>query len=645
MKRCITILLPFLTPSLLYSQQNYTDSLRQELIAAKEDTNKVNIYDELANAYKWNYPDSAILYGIPGLELARSLDFNAREGTILFSLSEAFSSKGNFPKALQMALKSLHLATKSGNPRKLSRATLTVANVYFYSGEYQKALEYYRKFGQITLSFNPSPQVAAPGFLGETFFNLNQLDSALYYLEISYSIDKNREPPHWPVPYFYLGKTYLNLHQYDTALRFYREGIAISTEKLDFIEGGIGIANVFKKTNIDSAIFYARQALTLAQETGTMTKISIASELLAKQFAALKKTDSVFKYFEIGITARDSLYNIARQNLSFNEQLNQQELANEQQKANNRIRTNSLFGVLGTFLIILFFLWRNNRQKQKAKTKIETAYSELKSTQQQLIQSEKMASLGELTAGIAHEIQNPLNFINNFSEVNRELIEELNSEKSKVKIERSEELENQLLNDIDQNLEKINHHGKRADAIVKSMLQHSRTSSGKKEPTDINALADEYLRLAYHGLRAKDKLFNAKVETDFDPAIEKITVVSQEIGRVILNLINNAFYAVSEKQKAKGSTPNAEGYEPTVTVSTTKHNGKVEIKVKDNGNGIPQKVLDKIFQPFFTTKPAGQGTGLGLSLSYDIITKGHNGILKAETKEGEYAEFIIQLPQ
>jgi two-component system, NtrC family, sensor kinase len=222
------------------------------------------------------------------------------------------------------------------------------------------------------------------------------------------------------------------------------------------------------------------------------------------------------------------------------------------------------------------------------------------------------------------------------------LINELKSETSKAKSERDEQLEDQLLNNIAENEQKINHHGKRADAIVKGMLQHSRASSGKKEPTDINALADEYLRLTYHGLRAKDKTLNVTMQTDFDAGLSsvggKINIIPQDIGRVLLNLYNNAFYAVSEKKKVQ-----QEGYEPTVSVSTKKINEKVEIKVKDNGNGIPQKVLDKIFQPFFTTKPTGQGTGLGLSLSYDII-KAHGGEIKVETKEGEGAEFIIQLP-
>src|SRR5688572_7011984 len=265
---------------------------------------------------------------------------------------------------------------------------------------------------------------------------------------------------------------------------------------------------------------------------------------------------------------------------------------------------------------------------------LNKSLNDLRATQAQLIQAEKMASLGELTAGIAHEIQNPLNFVNNFSEVNGELLKELKNEVAKGNLDEIKA----IANDVSFNSEKINHHGKRADAIVKGMLQHSRASSGQKELTDINVLAEEYLRLSYHGLKAKDKSFNANFKTDLDNSIGKLNIIPQDIGRVILNLINNAFYAVSEKQKQ-----NIAGYEPTVTISTKRINGAVEIKVQDNGNGIPPKIVDKIFQPFFTTKPTGQGTGLGLSLSYDIV-KAHGGELKAETKEGEFAEFGIWLP-
>jgi len=278
-------------------------------------------------------------------------------------------------------------------------------------------------------------------------------------------------------------------------------------------------------------------------------------------------------------------------------------------------------------------------QIKAARKNAEDALSELQATQKQLIQSEKMASLGELTAGIAHEIQNPLNFVNNFSEVSNELIDEMNEELGKGEIEEAKA----IAADIKQNLEKINHHGKRADAIVKGMLQHSRRSTNQKELTDINALADEYLRLSYHGLRAKDKSFNAVLNTDYDESIGKINIIPQDVGRVLINLFNNAFYAVTERAKIAG-----EGYKPTVTLTTQRLNNpsgqeNITITVADNGNGIPQEIIDKIFQPFFTTKPTGQGTGLGLSLSYDII-KAHGGEIKVETKEGEGTGFTIQLP-
>jgi|GEM_PF-1730149 len=275
------------------------------------------------------------------------------------------------------------------------------------------------------------------------------------------------------------------------------------------------------------------------------------------------------------------------------------------------------------------------QQVEERTAALRKSLADLRSTQAQLVHSEKMASLGELTAGIAHEIQNPLNFVNNFSEVNRELISEMNQELDAGNVAGAK----RIAANIRDNEEKIVFHGKRADAIVKSMLQHSRAGTGKKEPTDINAVADEYLRLAYHGLRAKDKSFSAKFETQFDPSIGHLNVVRQDIGRVLLNLISNAFYSVNEKRKVL-----ADGYEPMVSVSTRKLGDKVSIRVRDNGSGIPQKLLDKIFHPFFSTKPTGQGTGLGLSLSYDIITKGHGGRLAVETKEGEYAEFNIDLP-
>jgi signal transduction histidine kinase len=266
---------------------------------------------------------------------------------------------------------------------------------------------------------------------------------------------------------------------------------------------------------------------------------------------------------------------------------------------------------------------------------LQHSLQELKETQSQLVQREKMASLGELTAGIAHEIQNPLNFVNNFSETNKELVAEL---KQELRNQHYQEVET-IATDIENNEEKINHHGKRADSIVKGMLQHARKSSGEKQPTDINKLADEYLRLSYQGMQAKNKEFTATIQTHFDPNLGEAYVVPQDIGRVLLNLFNNAFYAVSEKKRQGNGT-----YEPVVEVSTKGEAGNIVITVKDNGTGIPEQVASKVFQPFFTTKPTGEGTGLGLSLSYDIITKGHGGELKVKSREGEGSEFVVQLP-
>jgi signal transduction histidine kinase len=306
----------------------------------------------------------------------------------------------------------------------------------------------------------------------------------------------------------------------------------------------------------------------------------------------------------------------------------------------------ALLGLLFGF-IIYFLMSLRHKQKdyallaqQKAETEkqreiAEQALQDLKTTQAQLIEREKMASLGELTAGIAHEIQNPLNFINNFSEVNAELAEEIEENFSHGNVETVR----MLIGALKENSLKIAQHGKRAEMIVKSMLEHSRNTKEDKQATDINALVDEYLHLTYLGMRAREKSFHATLQTHYEPSTGMVKVLPQDLGRVLINLFNNAFYAVSEKKKQTGSA-----FEPVVTVTTKRTGNRVEILIGDNGTGIPEKVAAKIFQPFFTTKPAGQGTGLGLSLSYDIITKGHGGDIKMQTKAGEFTSFVISLP-
>ena len=366
--------------------------------------------------------------------------------------------------------------------------------------------------------------------------------------------------------------------------------------------------------------------------------------------------NQALKYYKMAAAARDSLFaqETARQveKLAYEEKereaRTQRRIEAHQQEFQDQIKIYSLSGILGGVLIFAFFLYRNNRQKHKAnallhhqkqeihreRDKAQKALSELKATQNQLIQSEKLAGLGELTAGIAHEIQNPLNFVNNFSEVSAELVEEMQEELNKGDMDEAKS----IANDLRQNLQKISQHGKRASSIVKGMLEHSRMGTGERELTDINQLADEYLRLSYHGLRAKDKTFNADYELIANTSLPKINVVPQEIGRVFLNLINNAFYAVNER--AKSGEIN---YQPKVSVSIHQKDRQVIVKVKDNGMGMLPTTKAKIFQPFFTTKPTGQGTGLGLSLAYDIITKGHGGEIELESLEGEGTTFVVKL--
>jgi signal transduction histidine kinase len=493
--------------------------------------------------------------------------------------------------------------------------------------------------------------------IGQAYLEFN-LDSAYRYLSQCY--DATIHNPYWhPFASALLGDYLFRKGERKASFNYVRESIRMAAPNGDFItqaEAFATISGFFKKINQpDSAIYYAHGGLRASDSGAYLLGIYKNSKLLAEEYEQLNVKEALH-YRKIYDSENETMYAVKKvqdlQKTLAEEQLRQQQIQKAQLEKENRLKQYGFIAGLAVMLMIAFFLYRNNRQKQIAnlvlqeqKDKVEKTLQDLKSTQAQLVQSEKMASLGELTAGIAHEIQNPLNFVNNFSEVNTEMGTELQEAIKRRNWEDTEEIAQNIL----ENEQKILHHGKRADAIVKGMLQHSQKGSGVKEPTNINALADEYFRLAYHGLKAKDKSFNATINTDFDQSIGQINIIPQDIGRVLLNLINNAFYAVDEKKKQIG-----DAYEPEVTVSTRlKSVSKNEpisqlanwvmISVRDNGNGVPQKVVDKIFQPFFTTKPTGQGTGLGLSLSYDIV-KAHGGELKVETKDGEGSEFIISLP-
>jgi signal transduction histidine kinase len=640
------------------------DSLKLAFSKEKTDTGKVNILVETSRMYShgsmYKNNDSSWKYLNLAMNLSKRIGYARGERHASFDMAEYFFETGNYPEALKIALQNLNDIQQSGDIHELFYEARQLNWIYNSIGNGTKALEYAKKLNEIadspelhdSATIRLYKQMAYLN-LGGTYFDLNQQDSGLYYLSLLYkNALKDNDTQFRALVTHQMGDYYSRKRKDSLAFHFFMECIfyAKKSSRIDLMaDSKFGMAYLFyEQKHPDSSFLYVRQALQDIEKVDEPDVNAHSYHLLSDLYKDRHQYDSAFKYLTLYTVLQDSLNNQNKitqaQNLSFNETLHEQQLEQAQKEAQQQYATKIKFYILAAvilvFLIIAVLLFRNVRNKKKAnillnyqKKEIESTLSELKSTQAQLIQSEKMASLGELTAGIAHEIQNPLNFVNNFSDVNQELVDELQTELKSGNIEEAIAISN----DIKENEEKINHHGKRADAIVKGMLQHSGKSSGQKELTDINALADEYLRLSYHGLRAKDKSFNATIETDFDPSIGKINIIPQDIGRVFLNLFNNAFYAVNEQKSS-----NPVSYNPTVSVRTEKCEDKIYITVADNGNGIPQKILDKIFQPFFTTKPTGQGTGLGLSLSYDII-KAHGGEIKLESKEGEGSEFVIQL--
>jgi len=610
--------------------------------------------------------DKSIMYYDSAIHSFQQLKDTLTTTECMIWQGHSYFDKGDYKNSYFFGTQALNAADKTGDSSLMILANVQLEELYLRAGLPETAIDYLHRIISLHPLTKPEEgKSTLPFFMiwgfwvgGEAYMKLNRVDSmgylSQYIPEDTTDGDSER---------FY-GQLYTAMHQEEKALPIFVRGFQKKKEmghEIGTAGNAIELGQIyFIRKDFKPAIYYTTYGFATAEKIHALLEMKNAAGILSDIYGQTGDYRQAYHYSQLYKTLNDSLASEEdRRKLSL--ALIQNELDNQKQRAllltkENQIKQQqlntekllknlSIAGIVALSLIAIIF-FRNYRQKQKAnnlleaqKKEIQNTLTELKSTQAQLIQSEKMASLGQLTAGIAHEIQNPLNFVNNFSDVNSELIDEAgqeidNGNINEVKI---------ILNDLKENEQKINHHGKRADAIVKGMLQHSRVSTGQNESTDINKLADEYLRLSYHGMRAKDKTINATLQTDFDSSIGKINVVPQDIGRVLLNLYNNAFYAVTEKKKMTG-----ENYQPTVSV-VTKHmnsslgDGGIEVHVKDNGTGIPQKVVDKIFQPFFTTKPTGQGTGLGLSLSYDII-KAHGGEIKVETKEGEGSEFVIQLP-
>ncbi|MCW3111801.1 MAG: hypothetical protein JWR18_197 [Segetibacter sp.] len=643
MKRIIQILFFLLSTVSVNGQQYAIDSLKSALHTTTADISKIKLMSMLSQHYAYNNMDSALFYGQQIIILSQKENYTYGLCDGYLCLSRALDRMGNYPDALKMALRGLQMAEqiREGKKNILLRVYNQLGTLYMLMKQFPDAKATLRKCIENVNGPNDPNYCNALILLGTVYRQENRLDSALICATQAYKISIQQDiQMQQPFVMSVLGDVYKALNRKDSAMTFYKQSIRKGEEMNNYFftaRSLNGLADLFSKMGAyDSCLFYARKSLQLAQENSFKLYVFNASSIIKNTYEKLNNTDSTLKYMRLTLATNDSLFNQVKSqqftSMLYDEQQRQQQAKDAEERYENRVRLYALLSAMVVFVLIALFLYRNNRQKQKANVELTKALTKLKATQAQLIQKEKMASLGELTAGIAHEIQNPLNFVNNFSDVNTDLIEELEQETNKGNIAEVK----LIANDIKENEKKINHHGKRADAIVKGMLQHSRVSTGKKEPTDINALADEYLRLSYYGLKAKNKDFNADFKTDFDESIGKIEVVSQDIGSVLLNLYNNAFYSVSEKKTQLNGA-----FEPMVSVTTKRSGNKPEIVVKDNGVGIPPKVLDKIFQPFFTTKPTGQGTGLGLSLSYDII-KAHGGELRVETKEGEGAEFIIR---
>ena len=647
--------------------------LQAKIRNAQEDSSMVFDIELLSAQYSSDL-DSSIHYTFKALNLSRRINFHKGELRALTHLASVLRQYGLLLKAFNICHKGLQISRRYGEKSHEATFLGEIGICYRESGVFPEAMTYLKKSKNLYDSMGDKYLSAYQlNNIGEVHLLKNELDSALFLCRLALKEEEGVPAGAFWITYYTshnLGNIFLAQANYDSSLYYLKFAKKIAALNAHRFSTNLSLAKLFDKLGMkDSSLHYAGEANRVALESRVFTFNSDINDFLGEFYhdVDLNRSD---EFTRLALTYKDSLY---RQSVSIGlenfDELDEQERQFEIRSANAAFQFKArlvglLTGVL-VLLIIIGILVRNYRQKQKsivllnkqkdeinsAKEKTEIALTDLKATQSQLIQSEKMASLGELTAGIAHEIQNPLNFVNNFSEVNAELIDELTDELANG----NKQAVDKIANDIKGNQEKINFHGKRADAIVKGMLLHSRGRSGEKELVDLNALCDEYLRLAFHGFRAKDKSFSAMFETNFGPGIPNANVVRQDIGRVLLNLINNAFYSVREKAKN-----NPDSYKPTVLVSTKRLNArpddpvgqdKVEIRVQDNGSGIPEEIRDKIFQPFFTTKPTGQGTGLGLSLAYDIITKGHGGELKVESspagragKEGEGCEFIIRLP-
>ncbi len=642
-------------------------------MATKSNSNKdlVKANEHLAIWHNKNISvDSSLYYYNQILDINKTDNSTQDAAEIYLSIESIYKQRGQYLEAMKQDFKALELYEKLNNKSGIAKCFTRLCDILYYQEKYEEGVAYCQKAIDIQGRLNEPIELSTSyRYKADNLLILERYNEALESINKAIEIleDAGIEESEIAPNYNTRGNIYKYLERYDDAVLEYKKCYELATNQ-NFTRGIISslgnLGHVYRlQEQYEAALPYTIEAIDVMKSTGNVQNLWENYLHAARSYEAIGNYEKALEYQRLFSEKRtERLEQIIEQletelQIKYETAKKDETIEVQDAKIDRQRRTQLLYiGIavlLAIVLLTMYFSLKNIRKKrealaslnkalankqndlEEANSKLKQSLDDLNATQAQLIHSEKMASLGELTAGIAHEIQNPLNFVNNFSEVSSELIDEMNEELKNGDIDEAKAISL----DIKQNLEKINHHGKRADGIVKGMLQHSRSSTGIKEPTDINKLTDEYFRLAYHGLRAKDKSFNAHLETDFDENVKTINIVPQEIGRVILNLITNAFYAVDEKK----SNSESEDFKPTVSVNTKKLKDTIEICIKDNGNGIPKDIIDKIFQPFFTTKPTGKGTGLGLSMSYDII-KAHNGKLQVDSKDKEGTTFTVSLP-
>ena len=625
------------------TQSTAVDSLMQLLVSPQADTSRVLLLCQLSDQLWTQRTDSAAVYARKALALARRTGYRRGEGAALNRLGAALR-ESNLARALEVFQQSLRIAQVTHDRALEAQNLRSIGIIYVYLRDKRQGLAYYFRALKIGEQLRDERRIVIElSNIGLAYDLFNQLDSARLYQERAYALARRL---HTPTNYilYGLGNVARKQGQLVQARRFYQASIAESKVVHHLRSSNfayVGLATLYQQTGqSDSSIYYARLGCQAAQVNGFLRGVLNASTLLTQDFKARGLADSALKYQSLMLVMKDTLFGQEKvmhlQSLNYREQQRAQTAAASHAALRARYRTYALLAGLVGLLALALLQGRHARQQRRAREALEQSLAELKMAQDQLVQREKMAFLGELTAGIAHELQNPLNFMKNFAEISTDLVDDINGKR--LGPARAAGLEAEILAGLKQNLQQISQHGQRATSIIKDMLAHSRTGTSQRQPTDLNALAEESLRLAYQGLVAKDKNFEAHLVTSLAAGLPAVAAVPQDLGRVLINLFTNAFHAVQERRQARPAA-----YQPEVHVTTRAVPAGVEIRIRDNGTGMPEAVRQKIFQPFFTTKALGEGTGLGLglSLSFDIVTTGHGSTLVAES---EGTEFVVTLP-